>query len=369
MTTYSRQEFLKQALMGIAVATLSPFQRLMGNNSTQESILPKWADLIEYARWCPTVHNLQPHKIKVISATEAHLYYDPTRLLPHGDPDSIFATVAMGIFHEHLSISAAQNGYQVQMRNISGTISHRNTAITLFATLHLVPNTTPEPLDRQLILQRRTSRLKYNGRPMPDTLCAQMAEESARYGHEFFYSNDKKLVDTVIDLNQKTLFEDLKSKENCTELDHLFRYSQQEAQQHKDGLWAKCMNFPGKLVKTVFSHSEKWHKGLRHKLLANYYKNAFDGTTTLCWMGGHFEHEEDWLNAGRVFSRNWLMLTREQAFLQPFGSLITNKNAYQTINQKFTQPKENKKIWMIFRAGYSDEPARSYRLSTAEILI
>ena len=36
-----------------------------------------------------------------------HLYYDPGRALPVGDPKGIFVTVALGVFIRHLSIAAA----------------------------------------------------------------------------------------------------------------------------------------------------------------------------------------------------------------------------------------------------------------------
>jgi len=367
MNTYHRRQFLKQFFIA-AAATLPTAQRLLAH-APSEVIAPDWALLIDYARWCPTVHNLQPHKVKIISTTEAELYYDAERLLKHGDPNAVFATIALGIFHEHLSIAAAPHGFRVEMYDITGPVSVQKTGVCLFAKLRLVPSSAVEPLDRQLILERRTSRLHYDGRALPHTVCAQMAAEAARFGQEFFFSNDKNLVETMIDLNQKTLFDDLNSAENCAELDRLFRYSHQEAERQKDGLWAKCMNFPGKLVKSVFQNQAKWHSGLRHKILAKYYRNAFKGTSTLGWMGGNFEHTEDWLQAGRAFARVWLVLTREQAFLQPFGSLITNPNANAIIQKKFTQPSGNKQLWLVFRAGYSDEPARSYRLATSEIIL
>ena len=51
----------------------------------------------------------------MISENRAELYYDPKRLLPHGDPKSVFSTVAMGIFIEHLSIAASKFDYDVKI--------------------------------------------------------------------------------------------------------------------------------------------------------------------------------------------------------------------------------------------------------------
>jgi len=369
MNLYSRRTFLKNGIKAtFFIAFLSPFRQLFAS-SKNETKFPSWTELVEYARWCPNVHNLQPHKIKIISETEADLYYDPSRLLPVGDPNAIFVTVAMGIFVEHLSISAASYDMKVEIAEVYNPITTSATVETLFAKLKLIPTLEEEELDKELITKRRTSRLHYDGKPLKQGTLDKIKKQAEKFEHDFFSSSDKELVDFVEELNQQTLFEDLESKPARDELDHLFRYTEEEAETKKDGLWAKCMGFSGSLMKSVFIHHERWEKGLRKKILKNYYKSSFKGTTTICWFGGKFNNTNDWLNAGRMLARNWLLITKENAYIHPFGSLITNSGAYKKINEKFTQPKEDKKIWMIFRAGYSKEPTRSFRLSTEEIII
>lgn len=369
MNLSSRRTFLKKSIKAtFFIVLLAPFKQLFASLKN-ENKLPTWTELVNYARWCPTVHNLQPHKIKIISETEAELYYDPTRLLPVGDPNSIFITIAMGIFIEHISIAAAPYGAMVEITEVFNPIKTSATKQTLFAKLKLAPIVNKEELDRELITKRRTSRLHYDGKPLKEDTIAKIKKQAEKFEHEFFSSTDKDLVDLVIELNQQTLFEDLKSKADRDELYKLFRYSKEEAQTQKDGLWAKCMCFSGSLMKSVFRHHERWEKGLRKNLLSSHYKSSFKGTATICWFGGQFNDTNDWLNAGKMLARNWLLFTKEGAYIHPFGSLITNVEAYKKINKKFTQPMEGKKIWMIFRAGYSNEPTKSYRLSTEEIII
>lgn len=369
MNLNSRREFIKNSIKAVLFIGLSnPFRRLFAYTKN-ETKLPSWIELVEYARWCPSIHNLQPHKIKIISDTEAELYYDHTRLLPVGDPNGIFVTVAMGIFVEHLSIAAGSYGSKVLITEVFDPITTNATKQTLFAQLKLMPTTEKEELDRELIIKRRTSRLHYNGKPLKQDALAKIKNQVEKLEHEFFFSSDPDLIDFVIDLNQQALFSDLESKAEREELNNLFRYSKEEAEVKKDGLWANCMGFSGSLMKSVFNHHERWGKGLRKKTLKNYYKHSFKETTTICWFGSEFNNTNDWLQAGRMFARNWLLITKEGAYIHPFGSLITNINANKKINEKFTQPKGSKKIWMIFRTGYSDEPARSYRLNTDEIII
>jgi hypothetical protein len=238
----------------------------------------------------------------------------------------------------------------------------------LFARLKLVPSRNTEKLTRDLMLKRRTSRLHFDGKLLNKETLNRIHNQAAFFNHEFFSSSDEDLVNYIINLNQETLFKDISSKDDCKELDHLFRYSSKEAKKHKDGLWSKCMGFPGYLMKSVFRHPEKWDSGVRRDLLAKKYKSSFKGTATICWFGGAFANTEDWLQAGRMLARNWLLITKENAYIHPFGSLVTNPEAYEKINKRFTQPGSGKKIWMIFRAGYSKLPTRSFRLSTEEII-
>ena len=351
-----------------ALFLIKPFGKVFPFNTWLQD-MPTWPQLVETARWCPTIHNLQPHQLKIVSDTEATLFYDPKRLLPVGDPHAVFVTIAMSMFIEHLAIVANSYGYTIQVIGSIIPIDTKASESMPFARLKLVPTDKKDQLNSSLILERRTSRLHYNGMPLKQNSVDVIRAEAAKFNHEFFHSSDPEFVDFIIDLNQQTLFEDLESKPGREELHRLFRYSKEEAEAHKDGLWAKCMDFPGKLMKSVFTHHERWEKGARKKLLGNYYQSSFNGTETVCWFGGAFENTEDWLNAGKMFARTWLRMTEDGAYIHPFGSLITNKGAYQRINETLEQASGNKKIWMIFRAGYSKEPVRSYRLSTNEIIL
>lgn len=367
----SRREFIKKAIYGGAYLTafFSSLQQLWALPKTTPLAFPSWKELIDVARWAPTIHNLQPHQIKVISENEAQLFYDPKRLLPVEDPDSKFTTVALGVFIEHLSIAAAPFGHKVIISNLYAPVSIKSTEPTLFATLKLVGSEQREELKQKLIFERRTSRTDYNGERINKSTIQRIQKEAQKFDHEFFYSSERKIVDFVVKLNEETLFEDLASKPTRDELYRLFRYNKNEAKKNKDGLWTKCMGFSGPITKSIFKNYKKWTKGFRKKLLKKYYMSTFKGTSTVCWFGGHFDTTEEWIQSGRMFARNWLVMTDESAYIHPFGSLITNLNANRKINAKLTNPQSPKKIWMIFRAGYSKTPTRSFRLSTDQILI
>tara|TARA_B100001059_G_C17837503_1_gene589242 strand:+ start:1735 stop:2814 length:1080 start_codon:yes stop_codon:yes gene_type:complete len=355
---------------GFSFTVLSyPFQQLWSLTKISSLTPPSWRELIEVARWAPTIHNLQPHQVKIISDNEAELFYNPERLLPVEDPGSIFTTIALGVFIEHLSIAASPFGYKVIIDRIHNPVSTQSTKTTLFATLKLISTQEKEELNKSLIFERRTSRTDYNGDSLNKNTIQRLEKEARKFGHDFFYSENKEIVDFVIKLNEEALFEDLTSKPTRDELDKLFRYSKKEAKNYKDGLWTRCMGFSGALTKSIFKNYKRWTKGFRKKLLKKYYMSTFKGTSTICWFTGQFNNSEDWIKCGRMFARNWLIMTDENAYIHPFGSLITNVNANNKIVSRLTNPDNSKKIWMIFRAGYSKIPTRSFRLSTNQIII
>jgi hypothetical protein len=326
-----------------------------------------WPEIVDFARWCPTVHNMQPHKVKVVSPREAVLYCDTARLLAVEDPDCRFCTAAMGIFIEHLSIAASVHNLKVTYELLHD-ITLSDKGMVAFARLKLVASENKETLKRELIKQRRTSRLHFDGSEVSSKVTESLKNEAAGFNHDFYSTADRDMVNYIIDLNQRTLFEDLESDATRNELNGLFRYDQNEAAKYKDGLWSACMNFPGWLMRSVFQHHEKWDHGLKKTLIKDFYKGSFHGTTTLGWFAGDFNNTPAWVNAGRMLARNWLFLTSQNMYIQPFGSLITNRTAYKMMSEKLNLTGE-KKLWMIFRMGYSKQPARSYRLDLKDIMI
>ncbi len=364
----NRRSFLQKSALFISL--FGPTSLLARSKKNDSGLtVDQWKTVINYARWCPTVHNLQPHRVKIISDKKLELYYDVNRLLPEGDPESIFAMVALGIFIEHLSISAAPYGKSIVIDKIVDEVSIKKSGLVHFADLKVISAQEGITLDRELILKRRTSRKKYNGMAMKASTGKKIATEANNFGHHFQWSNNSDFVDFMTKVNQETLFEDLKNDPVREELDRLFRYDRKTAEKLKDGLSAKCMGFSGQLMKSVFQKHKKWTKGIRRRLLKQRYLQAFKGTETIGWFTGKFNTTTDYLNAGQMFARTWLTLTAEGAYLQPFGSLITNKSAYAKMQKELNIPSGDKRLWLIFRIGYSNTPARSHRLDLDTINI
>ncbi|MEM9884705.1 MAG: hypothetical protein AAF849_02365 [Bacteroidota bacterium] len=362
-----RRNFLRKSVL---LPSLLGFHNLLWSKYKSASGLSmeQWKNVVDYARWCPTVHNLQAHRIQITSASRAALYYDTERTLPYGDPESVFLKVALGIFIEHLSIAAALYGKRIEVEEILPT-THRKGKLIHFANLKLTERLQEKEIAHELILKRRTSRIVYERRAISPRTLDKMKAEAEAFSHYFDWSSNPKLINTFMNINQKALFQDLADDDVRKELDDLFRYNQKQAKETRDGLSAKCMAFPSALIRSVFQKHKRWTKPPLKGLLKKTYLSKFKNTQTLAWFSGKFETSEDLVQSGRMFARAWLRATEDNCYLQPFGSLITNPIAYAQINEALPGSFDKGKIWMIFRIGHSDEPARSERLELNTILL
>ena len=248
----NRRNFIKK--LALSTTALSLVGSLFKSSKAINSI-PSWYDLVDIAKWCPTVHNLQPQKIKVISENRAELYYDSERLLPHGDPKSVFSTVAMGIFIEHLSIAASKFDYDVKIEKVHNNIDIESKGNTLFATLALVKSQRDEALDSSLIKKRRTSRTKYDEISVDDSVLDELKSEAKLYENKFItLKKNPKLNSSKI--NQEALFYDLGNDDIRNELDNLFRYSKNAEIKKAD--YGLNVGFGGGLLRSVFQKHERW---------------------------------------------------------------------------------------------------------------
>ena len=74
----------------------------------------RWRTLLDYARWAPSPHNIQPWQLRPVDDREAELRYVPDRLLPDTDPSGVFGVCGLGIFVEHLAIAARAEGVDLE---------------------------------------------------------------------------------------------------------------------------------------------------------------------------------------------------------------------------------------------------------------
>jgi hypothetical protein len=318
-----------------------------------------WPDLVEEARRAPSPHNTQPWLLEAVDERHGDLYTPAGRLLPVEDPDAAFLTCGVGIYVEALRVAAAARGLELRDELVAAAGDD-----ALVARLALDDGATPDGETLAHLRRRRTSRLPYDGRPVPDEVLADLRAEAARLGHDFTATSDPGLVRWVVELNAATLFYDLAEDDRRAEIRHWTRTSEGEAAAKADGFSPRCMGFNGLLIRAFFDH----HGLVRpvEPLLRRLYLRQQRGTATVGWVAGPWASPRDWYDAGRMLLRFWLAATRHGVALQPFGSVITNPTAHARLDERI--PASEQPVWLLLRLGYSAEPPRSARLPVRELL-
>jgi hypothetical protein len=321
-----------------------------------------WRELVDDARRAPSPHNTQAWLVEVEDETRAVLAYRPERLLPVEDPTGEFLTCGMGIFVEALRIAAAARGLALS-DELLGPCRTAATGPTPLARLTLEPGSHDTDA-REMLLRRRTSRLPYDGRRVPEHALAELADAAGAFRHAARFSSDPAFVRWVVELNAATLFYDLAEDDRRAEIRHWTRTSGREAKRAGDGFSPRCMGFPGALIWLFFDH----HRVIRpvEPALRRVYLRQMRGTATVGWLAGPWATPQDWYDAGRMLLRFWLAATAHGLVLQPFGSVITNPTAYARLDERI-EPQDDP-VWLLLRIGYSAEPPRSERLPVEAVL-
>jgi hypothetical protein len=327
-----------------------------------------WKELLDYARWAPSPHNVQTWKVKLISATEAELFYDPNRLLPDEDPTGRFLMTGIGVFLEALNIAAKAKGYSVNAKFFVDKLDSKSNGLTPLANLTLTASQERDNLDRELIKQRRTSRLAYEKRMLDGRVVNELKSVAQNFGQTLTLSSEPATVDWVLKLNRDTMFYDMNDDKARNEVGSWARFSAKEAYEKKDGLWSYCMNTPSFIMYLFFN--ARWIINLPgiYQLIGTFYLSTTQ-TSTVAWLQGPFQNSKDWLNSGRMLMRLWLTMTKHGIYLHPFGSIITNAPAHKRLRDKFNVDESKNSMWLIMRLGYSKQPPRSVRLNLEDIII
>lgn len=329
----------------------------------------RWLEILGYGRWAPSPHNMQSWRFRLESDESVTLFFAPDRLLPDTDPTGRFCTVGFGILLETLSIAAAPHGLEVKADFITRKLDPYADGLQPFARLTLVPRTTEETLPRQLILDRRTSRLPYDGSAIYKRVLDELTAIAAGFGHKLEFSSDPAQVKWVVRLNAETMFFDMSEARSRNEVGRWIRFSMAEAKQRADGLAAYAMHFPGWLMRQFVKRNWLFRLPGIYQVVRSFYVRSMRGTPMVAWLSGPFENHDDWINAGRMLARLWLTMTANDVYLHPFGSVITNPKAHQMMVEHFANPDRKHDLWMLVRLGHSEMPPKAKRIPLMDLIV
>jgi hypothetical protein len=324
-----------------------------------ENVMTVWESIASLARLAPTPHNTQPFRILPRDDETADLVALPERFLPQEDHGNLYVSSAFGIFSATLERAARHFGYVLSAVPTPGidpaTITDHPRITLGVATI----TDTCDPEDQFPLLDaRRTSRLPYHSRRIAfDTLTA-FARVAAEYGHRFISYDDPSIVRPLLRLNAEAIVDNLQLDNEREEIRGWYRIGR--TPEYGDGLWQEPMNQPGWELRAAFLAPHAFQlPGLRQFAVHRYLQTQ-RGTRHIALICGPYKKWTELNRAGRMLMDLWLEMARDDVYMQPMGSMLTNPRYAAEIARRFGVDD----CWLVIRLGYSDPPPRAPRLES-----
>ncbi len=318
-----------------------------------------WESIASLARLAPTPHNTQPFRILPRGDDTADLVALTERFLPREDHGNLYVASAFGIFCATLERAARHFGYVVAAKPNPGIepADITNSPRVTLGVASITNTCEPEP-QFPLLDARRTSRLPYHDRPIRfDTLTA-FERIAAEYGHRFISYDDPSIVKPLLRLNAEAIVDNLQLDTEREEIRGWYRTGR--TPEFGDGLWQEPMNQPAWELRSAFLAPHAFQlPGLRQFAIHRYLQTQ-RGTRHIAVICGAFTTWTQLNRAGRMLMELWLEMAREDVYMQPMGSMLTNPKYSAEIARRFRVDD----CWLVLRLGYSDPPPRAPRLQS-----
>ena len=338
-----------------------------------------WKKLLESAIYAPSPHNVQPWRLRILSDDTADLLIEKGRTLPKEDPTGSFIILTMGLFIEALTILAEGISLKLEFhlcqsasRFTPEQIAKSPDELLPFARLtisHSVPQFDHKPTGSEfndsLFRKRRTSRISYSARPVPDEAVEALSQLARKWGQTYAQVTETTTIQQILTRNIEAVFEDLNAPPYHDEIVEWFRFTNRAARKTRDGLDYRCMNSSRPSFWLAARVPRLLQLPLTSALLKKVYRTQLGHVPTIGMLAGPFWEPESAFDAGRFLMHFWLELAKRDLYVHPYGNLVTNKAAAKRCLELLGIPE----VWLIFRIGFSKVPPRSYRRSVEEVLV
>ena len=332
-----------------------------------------WRDLLLVATRCPSPHNVQPWRVRVVDDRHAELWIEKRRTLPREDTSGSFILLTMGMFLDALRLVAAHRGLRLAHEPVhppdwyrAAHLEARTEERFPFArmTLEPGPGLVPEyPLE--VFLRRRTSRLPLHPQPVPDTALERIAAVAARHGQRLGFTRDPARIEQALALDAEAVAHDFNEAGYHDELTSWFRYDERASMRERDGLDARCMNATA-LELRLLAHAP-WilRAPVLGSVMRGRYRRRVGPVPTLAWLAGDFWSPGQAFDCGRALLAVWLEVTALGLVLHPFGNLVTHR----PVAARHEALHGESDLWLVFKLGSSPEPPESRRLPVEAVLL
>jgi len=314
--------------------------------------------IINYAALAPSGHNTQPWKYKIKNNTIS-IFPDYSRRLPVVDPDDREMFISLGCALENLVIAAKFAGFNAYAEY---KFSNAEDDCIVVSLESCEPNKSMGLYDA--IKKRQCTRNEYDGRQVPVADLNRIGNIEKGPGTNLVILSDKKQISRITELVKEGDMQQMNDEAFYTELQSWIRFSESEAEETGDGLYAKCMGNPsvprwlGKTIMNIFFGAKGQAEDDEKRILSS---------SGIILFTSEKNDKTSWINTGRTYER-WALTTAllniKSAFInQPVEvpSLKEELTSYMSLGSSSPQ--------LLLRYGYSNPMPYSFRRSLQEVIV
>ena len=329
---------------------------------------------LRYGITAPSAHNTQPWRIEVLSDTEAHVYFDPDRLLPVTDPPGRQVHISHGTLVELTAIAATHLGYRAEIELLPKgdmTLAEYGTKPTAYLSLIADFQVNEDPLFSQALL-RRSSRLPHTSQPITDDERAAISAAATRPGVEPGWIPAQRMAE-AIDLAIQGMAVELRDRRTFEETNQWFRFSEAEIAAKGDGLNAYTAGVTGLplLAFRMITRRGNWHMSFNRAGYLNAFVKAARSTQALFTLVTPTNTIADWIITGRSYMRAQLAAGAYNLRFHPLSQTLQEfpqMNPLRARMDALVNINPPAKLQMLVRVGHTQPPALSPRRDVQSIV-
>lgn len=315
-------------------------------------------ELVRYATLAPSGHNTQPWQFS-IKENSIRIFPDSTRRLPVVDPDHRELYISLGCALENLVITARYAGYNSEVEYFPAG----EPTECLLVNLKRV-NATRDNILFKAIPERHTNRREYNGQQIPTADLKKLEAVPKEKGVNSLVLTEQKTIEQIIELVKEGNNIQMNDDAFMDELISWIRFSDAEAEKHRDGLTSRAMGrspapgWIGRLFMRLFLNAKSQSKADEKNIRS---------ASALMVIASERDDRKSWVDVGRSFERIALTLTA-------LGIMNAHHNQPCEVPRLRTQLGRELGLGsshpqLLLRIGYAEPLPHSPRRPVEEVLI
>lgn len=327
-------------------------------------------ELVEAASLAPSADNMQPWTFRR-QDNSIEVFCEKSRILPT-DVLAMFAWVGIGAAIQNIMVAAASHG-------LIATVQY-NTPIhpdALVASLQFLSGNTTNHL-ADFIKLRNTNRHSFEKSPLHPSLIHTLSESIHNIDASVHWTTSYSDFKLMASMDAHSSYIRLEHKPLHDELFDILRFSKHEIEDTRFGLTFKSLGVPGYAV--FFARQlQYWsvNRAVSHlgfgRLIAKQLSNKLCNAGAICLITAHQQTPVAYMEAGRALEQLWLVATKEELSVQPYGVLPQYLTKIEIEPETFLPKyvtaleKHRKPFFSIFPDAVNEHPAIVLRLGKTRL--